>query len=156
MAVGAEELVIYSDSQQVVNQLIEEYEARDKQMHSYLSLVISLTKKFKGICIEHVARDQNSHADALTGLASACEASGPRSIFFRTIDKPSFELEVLAQEVMNISLGSSWMDEIVAYLKNDTLPPDKKEAHTLRCKAALYWLSPEGKLYRRSLPAPTF
>lgn len=55
---------------------------------------------------------------------------------------------------MNISLGPSWMDEIVAYLKNDTMPPDKKEAHRLWCKAALYWLSPEGKLYRCSFTGP--
>lgn len=48
------------------------------------------------------------------------------------------ELESLAHEVMNINLGPSWMDEIILYLKDDTLPADRKEAHRLRCKAALY------------------
>ena len=94
-ALKVEELIVYSDSQLVVNQLSSEYEARDERMRFDLSSAISLIKKIKGIRIEHIAREQNSHTDALAGLASACHASGPRGISFGTIDKPSFELEVL-------------------------------------------------------------
>lgn len=119
-------------------------------MNKWFSSVLSLIKKFEGIRIEHVAQEQNSHADALLGLALACYAFEPRSILFRTIDKQSFELEILSRERMNINLEPSWMDEITTYLRDDTLPTNKKEALQLRNKAALYWLNPDVKLYPRS------
>ena len=45
---GIEELVIYSDSQLVVNQLKQEYEARDGRMRQYVSTARELMKGFKG------------------------------------------------------------------------------------------------------------
>jgi ribonuclease HI len=153
-ALGIEELVIYSDSQLVVNQLSEEYEARDDRMRTYLSSAVGLIKGFKAIRVEHIPREQNAHADALAGLASACAASEHHSISFGSIDKPSFELEAINHAVLNIELGPSWMDEIITYLRDDVLPTDKKDAHRLRNKAALFWLNPNGKLYRRSFTGP--
>lgn len=128
-ALGIDELVVYNDSHLVVNKLTEEYEAQDERMQPYLSSAIRLAKNFKAICIEHISREQNLHADTLTGLALACSDSGPRSILFATIDKPSFELDVLVHEVLNIDLEPSWMDKIVSYLRDDILPYDKKDAH---------------------------
>ncbi|XP_058223147.1 uncharacterized protein LOC131332856 [Rhododendron vialii] len=153
-ALGIEELMVYNDSQLVVNQLSEEYKARDDRMRTYLSSAVRLIKNFKVIRVEHISREQNIHADALAGLVSACSSSGHCSISFNSIDKPSFELEVLNQEVLNIELGLSWMDEIIGYLRDDILPPDKKDAQRLRNKADLFWLNPNGKLYRRSFTGP--
>ncbi|XP_058202956.1 uncharacterized protein LOC131317417 [Rhododendron vialii] len=153
-ALGMEELVVYSDSQLVVNQLSEEYEARDDRMHTYLSSAVRLMKNFKAIRVEHIFREHNAHADTFAGLASACSSLGHRSISFNSVDKPSFELEILNQEVLNIELGPSWMDEIIGYLRDDIFPPDKKDAHRLRNKGALFWLNPNGKLYQRSFTGP--
>ena len=47
------------------------------------------------------------------------------------------------------------MDPITAYLRDDQLPEDKIEGHKIRLKAAWFWLSPDGRLYR-STPDPTF
>lgn len=155
--IGIEELIVYSDSQLVVNQLSEDYEARDERMQTYLALAKDLLKSFKGIRIEHVPRERNAHADTLASLASACVASSARSVTFATLDQPSFKLEVKAreeQETFNISLGPSWMDEIRAYLKDDVVPEDKKAAVQLQRKAALYWLNDDGILYRRSFTGP--
>ncbi|XP_058181253.1 uncharacterized protein LOC131299692 [Rhododendron vialii] len=153
-ALGIEELVVYSDYQLVINQLTEEYKARDDRMRKYLSSTLRLPKNFKAIQVKHISKEQNADADALTGLASAYSISGHRSISFGSIDKRSFELDVLNHEVLNIELSLSWMDEIASYLRDDILPSDKKEAHRLRNGAALFWLNPNGKLYRRSFTSP--
>ena len=56
---------------------------------------------------------------------------------------------------MNIDLGPSWMDEIVAFLKDKKLPEDKHERLKLQRKAAMYWLDEKtGILYRRSYTGP--
>ena len=55
---------------------------------------------------------------------------------------------------MCVDLGPSWMDPIVAYLKDDQLPEDKREAHKIRLKATRFWLFPDGRLYKRSYTGP--
>ncbi|KAH7836247.1 hypothetical protein Vadar_033985 [Vaccinium darrowii] len=68
-----EDLVVYSDSKLVVNQVIREYEARDGRMNKYVSSVKELIKGLSGLKMEQVGRDCNAHADALEGLVVACE-----------------------------------------------------------------------------------
>ena len=55
---------------------------------------------------------------------------------------------------MCVDLSPSWMDPIIAYLKDDQLPEDKTEAHKIRLKATRFWLSPDGRLYRKSFTGP--
>ena len=43
---------------------------------------------------------------------------------------------------------------IVAYIRNETLPEDGFEAKKIRRKSQRYWLSGEGKLYKRSYTSP--
>ncbi|KAH7850136.1 hypothetical protein Vadar_028420 [Vaccinium darrowii] len=50
--------------------------------------------------------------------------------------------------------GPSWMDPLVAYLRDERLPADGKAAHRVRCQAASYFLSPAGQLYRRTHIGP--
>ncbi|XP_058185912.1 uncharacterized protein LOC131303137 [Rhododendron vialii] len=110
----------------LVNQVTGDYEARDPRMIKYQATALELIRGFKGFHIEQINRENNAHADALTSLASASKASEYRHISLGEIHQPSFEV---SEEVLGISIGPSWMDEIVSFLKNDTLPSDKKEAH---------------------------
>ncbi|XP_058215685.1 uncharacterized protein LOC131326817 [Rhododendron vialii] len=135
----------------IVNQVTGDYEARDPRMIKYQATALELIRGFKGFQIEQINRENNAHADALASLASASKASEFRHISFGEIHQPSFEI---SEEVFNISLGPSWMDEIVSFLKDDTLPSDKKEAHRVRSKAAYYWISELGQLYRKSFTGP--
>ena len=48
VALGADEIEIFSDSQVVVNQVLDEYQARDGCMMAYLEIARRLLKKFKG------------------------------------------------------------------------------------------------------------
>ena len=52
--------------------------------------------------------------------------------------------------VHQIRVGSSWMDLIVLFLKEDILLEDKSEADKVQRKAPRFWLSEDQKLYKRS------
>ena len=52
--------------------------------------------------------------------------------------------------IHQISVGPSWMDPIVLFLKEDILPEEKSEAKKVRRKAPRFWLSKDQKLYKRS------
>ena len=51
-------------------------------------------------------------------------------------------------------MGPSWMDPIVRFLKDDTLPEEKSEAEKIRRNAPRFWLSEDHKLYKCSYYGP--
>ena len=67
---------------------------------------------------------------------------------------PSIEPPITEQEAMCENLGPSWMDAIIAFLKEGKLPDDHSEAHKIRLKSARFSLTAEGHLYRRSFIGP--
>ncbi|CAL8167674.1 unnamed protein product [Prunus armeniaca] len=142
---GAEWLMICSNSQLVVNQVITEFTAKDESMSAYLVQTRRLLKQFKTYYIRQVPRSENSHADALSRLASAIHDRVDRRV----------PIEVLARwstaeaDVNTVRQDPSWMDLIHAHLTDDTLPTDKTEAKVVRQRSARYLLL-QGVLYRRS------
>ena len=52
--------------------------------------------------------------------------------------------------VNSLHVGTSWMNPIVTFLKQELLPEDKCEAENVCKSASCYWLSEEKKLYKRS------
>ncbi|XP_058218306.1 uncharacterized protein LOC131329231 [Rhododendron vialii] len=107
---------------------------------------------FDRVEVEWIAREHNDHADALAGLASVYKTSGSHTIVFDEVETPSFEPSVYP--VMTITLGPSKMDPIIAYLKNQVLPPNRREAHKIRCQVANYFLDLNDNLYRRTFTGP--
>ena len=67
----ADQLEVSSDSQLVVKQIEDSYEARGKKMILYLKKVRELLRKFIQVQVKHVPRTQNSIHDALAKLATA-------------------------------------------------------------------------------------
>ena len=67
----ADQLEVSSDSQLVVKQIEDSYEARGEKMILYLKKVRELLKKFIRVQVKHVPRAKNSRADALEKLATA-------------------------------------------------------------------------------------
>ncbi|XP_058223096.1 uncharacterized protein LOC131332814 [Rhododendron vialii] len=133
IAMKVTNLVVYCDSQLIVNQVLGDYEARDPRILKYQATTAEVISQFCNFSIKQINREHNAHADALAGLASASTASEFRTINFGSIGRPSFEP---TPKVLNVELGPSWMDEIVTFLKHDTLPIDKKEAYRVRNKPA--------------------
>ncbi|KAH7842014.1 hypothetical protein Vadar_000502 [Vaccinium darrowii] len=113
VALGVEELQVYSDSMLVVSQLNSDYGSGDARMLKYISHVLKLQSEFKKVHFSHIVRAQNAHADTLAALGSACnELGGTRTIMLGEIAVPSFEPG--NEDVMTISTtGCSWMDPLV-------------------------------------------
>ena len=77
---GAEDLSVISDSHLIVNQVNGEFECRDDRMGKYMEQVREILARFGSVKISQVGREQNAHADALDGLASATEVPEFRTI----------------------------------------------------------------------------
>ena len=69
----ADQLEVSSDSQLVVKQIEDSYEARGEKMILYLKKVQELFKKFIRVQVKHVPREKCSQADALAKLATASQ-----------------------------------------------------------------------------------
>uniref|UniRef100_A0A2N9IJS0 Uncharacterized protein n=1 Tax=Fagus sylvatica TaxID=28930 RepID=A0A2N9IJS0_FAGSY len=144
---GADRLRVFCDSQLVVNQISGEYQARDERMALYLSAVKNSMSKFEVIQVEQIGREYNHHADILAKLATAKETDLERTVIVEVLNSPSpHNVEV---DIFSIARPvASWMDPLVAYLRNNELPEDQKEADMVKRKAPGYWLSKEGNLYK--------
>lgn len=149
----ASELMVYSDSQLVVNQVVGIYEAKDDRMAKYQALVREHIKQFQAIRVQQIGREENSRADELAGLASMVDSTSPNPLLIEFLPRPSIE-EAGQTDVLCAVLGPSWMDPIILFLRDWTLPADKKEAHKVRVKSEQFWLSPSGALYKKSFTGP--
>ncbi|GKC28795.1 reverse transcriptase domain-containing protein [Tanacetum coccineum] len=79
-------------------------------------------------------------------------ANGVRMVHVSVDSKTGGKTKVLGTLLVEEE-GPTWMTPIIEYLKDGTLPDDKKEASKLRIKARQYELL-EGVLYRRSFLKP--
>lgn len=70
-SLGAEEVVLYLDSELVVKQLNGEYRVRSPGLTSLYEEVIGLASTFLSFSVQHVGRDKNKRADRLANLALA-------------------------------------------------------------------------------------
>uniref|UniRef100_A0A2N9FLK1 RNase H type-1 domain-containing protein n=1 Tax=Fagus sylvatica TaxID=28930 RepID=A0A2N9FLK1_FAGSY len=122
---------VYCDSQLVVNQISREYAAKDKKMVAYLTEARKLLGEFEHVQVEHISRDLNRHADALASLASAIAPELRRIISVGVQNLPSVRREINNGEC-SVDQSINWMSPILAYLKDDVLPVDRKEADWIR------------------------
>lgn len=109
------DIVIYSDSQLVVNQVTGQYAAKNDRMAQYLAKAKHLLNKFSNYKLHQISRESNTHADALATLATALKEGSKRTIHVETLSKPS----IFHEEEQNLAveqMGPSWMDSIIAYL----------------------------------------
>ena len=147
----ADQLEVCSDSQSVVNQIEDDYEAKGEKMIRYLKKVRELLKKFVRVQGRHIPRMENSWADTLAKLATASQEDLDRRVPVEHLMEPL--VDVSSNEVLPIMTASRWMDPIWDYLLNEILPSDPKEASKLRARSARFalWL---GTLYKQGFSAP--
>uniref|UniRef100_A0A2N9FJ95 Integrase catalytic domain-containing protein n=1 Tax=Fagus sylvatica TaxID=28930 RepID=A0A2N9FJ95_FAGSY len=119
----------------------------------FLDLHYLMMKNFDRVNIERVGREHNGHADSLAGLASAVAPDFRRTVIVEVQDSPSI-MKNSPAIVCQVEAGPSWMDPILNYLTKDVLPEDQKEAAKIRRDATRYWVSREGKLYKKSYTGP--
>ena len=68
------------------------------------------------------------------------------------LEQPSIEQRIVIMAVSK--LGPSWLDPYVAYLFDGSLSNDIKEDEKVQRTTACFWLSEDGRLYRRSFEGP--
>ncbi|CAL9004490.1 unnamed protein product [Prunus brigantina] len=118
-------------------------------MAAYLARARRLLSQFKTYHIRQIPRSENSHADALSRLASAIDDRIGHHVPVEVLARRS----TTEAELNTVRQDPSWMDLIHAYLTNGTLPTDRTEAKTVRRRSARYLLL-QGILYRRSYSLP--
>ena len=131
---GGKAIEAFSDSRLVVGQVMGELEARDARMQEYLSQVKPLQSDFESFNLMHVSRSGDTHADSLATLATSSAQDLPRMILVEDLCKSS-SIERDTVWIHQIRRTPSWMDPIVNFLKDDTLPEGKLEAEKIRRNA---------------------
>ncbi|XP_048424650.1 uncharacterized protein LOC125470149 [Pyrus x bretschneideri] len=145
---GIKQINIFSDSQMVVNQVTNNFDAKDNSMAAYLAQTQLLLKHFH-YQITLVPRAANSYADALARLASAVEDRIGRKIHVELLAAPS----TIVVEVCNLQQGDSWITPIYKFLAHGTLPNDKVQATQIRYKSTRYLIIND-QLYKQGFNLP--
>ena len=146
-----DQLEVYSDSQLVVRQIEDTYEAKSETMILYLKKVRNLLKKFALVQVRYIPREENSQADALAKLATASQEDLSRLTLVEYLAEPSIDL--YGEEVAPIESEPSWMEPIWDYLIDGRLPDDPKEASKIRTRSARF-TNHKGSLYKRGFFTP--
>ncbi|GJS43649.1 reverse transcriptase domain-containing protein [Tanacetum coccineum] len=139
------------DSKLVANQVLGTYVAKEENMIKYLEKAKSLVSGFANFSISQVPRSKNKKADALSKIASTSFTHLSKQVLVEVLKEESIQEREVATVVEKD--GPTWMTPIMEYLKDGTLPDDRKEASKLRIKARQYELL-EWVLYRRSFLKP--
>ncbi|KAK4394062.1 hypothetical protein Sango_1877000 [Sesamum angolense] len=141
---GAKMIVIYSDSQLVVNQVQGSYKARDEKMAKYFSKAKNMLGKFEKASVVQVLRANNATTNQLAKLASSMAAIRSRKITFISLERAAIEE---SEEVICIDPTLlSWKEEIIRFLTKGVQPVNKIDAKVLRRKTFRFVMI-DGELY---------
>ncbi|XP_050222445.1 uncharacterized protein LOC126672534 [Mercurialis annua] len=150
--VKAEFIKIQSDSQLVVNQVLGLFEVKDPEMKKYVDrvkeLLAKITEEGGKWELEQIPREENTEADTLAKAGATKETVPviPCSIQnFSSIQNP--------EATFLINLLDQWMEHIISYMENGSLPEDKKEARKVKRRAP-HFSYRDGTLYRKSFSHP--
>ncbi|XP_074315143.1 uncharacterized protein LOC141651324 [Silene latifolia] len=163
-------LRVYSDSLLVVNHVNNEYVARDSKMIAYLKIATEQKLKFRTFKITQVPREQNVEAGALATLGSTFQPTELSNVPITHVLTPAIQREPYQRPVkedvhMQCAQGArtlvstvgqqdaDWRILYLNWLRDGTLPEDRKEAQSFRIKASRYIMI-DNILFRKSLAGP--
>ncbi|GJV42251.1 reverse transcriptase domain-containing protein [Tanacetum coccineum] len=121
------------DSKLVANQVLGTYVAKEENMVKYLEKAKNLISGFANFSISQVPKSKNKKADALSKITSTSFAHLSKRVLVEVLKGKSIQEEEVVTVVKEE--GPTWMTPIIEYLKDGTLPDNKKEASKLRIKA---------------------
>ena len=152
ISLGVRRLMVYGDSDLVVNQVMKEWDVRSPAMTGYCNAVRKLEKKFEGLELHHIPRLKNQAADDLAKIGSKREAI-PSNVFLEHIRSPSVQEDPFIEEapqpksatdpteveipavvdlVMEVlAITPDWMIPYIAYILRKELPEDEEEARQI-------------------------
>ena len=170
ISLGVRRLMVYGDSDLVVNQVMKEWDVRSPAMTGYCSAVRKLEKKFEGLELHHIPRLKNQAADDLAKIGSKREAI-PSGVFLEHIHTPSVKEDPFTEEtpqpksatdptevevpavvdlIMEVLVViPDWTIPYVAYILRKELPEDEEEARQIVRRSKAFTVI-KGQLYRES------
>jgi len=113
--IGAEQIIVFSDSELLVKQVNGQYRVKSELIKPYYEQAVSLLGRFKSWKVRHITRDKNKQADSLVNQAldAGHDIEGKRK---RAANKEKpIRLGVL------ISGGGRTLLNILEYIKDDRL-----------------------------------
>ena len=145
---GAENLVVYYDSQVVTSQVNSDYECKNKWMKKYLEQVKGWVSSIQ-VNFVQISREENECIDQLAKAALAEYMLIPRQVL-SFIQISSLIDNANLQE---IEFENYWTTPIASYLKDRVLLDDKEAARKLKAQAARFILIKD-VLYKRGFSWP--
>ena len=171
ISLGVRRLMVYGDSDLVVNQVMKEWDVRSPAMTGYCNAVRKLEKKFEGLELHHIPRLKNQAADELAKIGSKREAI-PRNVFLDHIHSPSVQEDPFTEElpqpksaidsteveipsmvdlVMEVLvITPDWTVSYIAYILRKELPEDEEEARQIVRRSKAFTVI-KGQLFRESV-----
>jgi ribonuclease HI len=123
-SLGIKRLLVYGDSDVVINQVNKSWDRNKKNMDAYCLEVRKLENKFCGLDFHHVVRDNNVAADVLSKLGST-RTQVPAGVFVHELHAPSIPEPTptttnpvnlpAVQEVMMIDVD--WRQPFIDYIR---------------------------------------
>ncbi|XP_073138233.1 uncharacterized protein [Henckelia pumila] len=144
---GAGHVIVYSDSQLVVQQVQGAFSIREKRLQEYVGLIKQQGEEFSSWIIEQIPREHNAEADVLARMASSLTSIDSREVIQQSGSVMTIEgkAEVTEEE--------SWMTPLTKYLQTGVLLRDEAHARKLKRQVTRFTLVNK-KLYRRSFQGP--
>ncbi|GKC77272.1 reverse transcriptase domain-containing protein [Tanacetum coccineum] len=136
-----------TNNELLVNKIKGTYVAKQPTIREYLQKTKEALKGFDSYTIEHIRRNQNKKADALSKLTWMTFEHLTKEVLVEVLSKQSIEDKEILQ--VKTKEGESWMTPIHMYLVSGLLPEDPKESRMIKVKAPQCKLI-RGNLYRRS------
>src|SRR3954462_958619 len=172
ISLGIRRLMIFGDSDLVINQVMKEWDIRSQAMTTYCVAVRKLEKKFDGLELHHIPRAQNQAADDLAKLGST-RGQVPSGVYLEHLYSPTVkedpyleadpdmlpdknipdkeDIPAVVDLVFDIeTVPPRWALPILRYLQNQELPADEVEAKQVVRKSKSYSVI-NNELYRNSV-----
>ncbi|XP_073121274.1 uncharacterized protein [Henckelia pumila] len=144
--IGVSHIIIYFDSQLVVQQVKNTFYTREEKLIKYCKIIEELGASFTTWSIEQIPREENRETDALAKRAVTGENVGKESLVQREMVAAIEAREPVLRE-------DTWMAPVVKYLTHGDLPEDKGQARVTQRQVARFAIL-GGRLYRRSYQGP--
>lgn len=133
------------------------YKVKNERMMKYLVVVRALIMEFHSCNIIKILRAKNSEANRLskcTSVAIPNLEKGKEKVFVKYLLERNTLKQVHMVLDLQVALPTlSWIDSIVSYLNNGTLPSHKKEASSFMYRAANYTMI-NNMLYKQGFSFP--
>ena len=117
-ALGAKNLLLQSDSKLVVEQIKEEYKAKEERMQKYLRLTRHLAQEFDRVKFIQVPKSQNMGVDEIVKQALSKARSTSTDLKMEVQKHPSIE----KIHTFTIQSKSSKITPILSFLQDGRLP----------------------------------